>query len=91
MRIARREIYSGRALLLALIVITILPFVSIFTTALHPSGSVPNGLDWPASPQWGNFVDAFKVANMTALLASSTFIVLAGPTVIQLMDSALFK
>jgi raffinose/stachyose/melibiose transport system permease protein len=77
MRVDRPELYAGRAFLVALTAITILPFMSIFTTALHPSGSVPSGLDWPADPQWGNFVDAFKVANMTALLASSTFIVLA--------------
>ena len=77
MRIARRELYAGRALLIALVTITILPFVSIFTTALYPSGAVPTGLSWPADPQWGNFVDAFKVANMGPLLASSVFIVLA--------------
>ena len=29
-----------------------------------------------ADPQWGNFVDAFNVANMTALLKSSSLIVL---------------
>jgi raffinose/stachyose/melibiose transport system permease protein len=77
MRIARRELYAGRALLLALMAITILPFVSVFTTALHPSGTLPSGLEWPADPQWGNFIEAFKAANMTALLASSVFIVLA--------------
>ena len=77
MRVDRRELYAGRALLLTLMAITILPFLSIFTTALHPSGSLPNGLDWPADPQGGNFVEAFNVANMTALLASSVFIVLA--------------
>jgi raffinose/stachyose/melibiose transport system permease protein len=75
MRVARRELYAGRGLLTALVGITILPFLSIFTTALHPSGSVPVGLSLPADPQWGNFVEAFKVANMTALLASSVFIV----------------
>ena len=57
--------------------ITILPFLSVFTTALHPSGTLPSGLDWPADPQWGNFVEAFNVSNMTALLASSVFIVVA--------------
>ena len=31
----------------------------------------------PPNPQWGNFLEAFKVANMSALLASSVFIVLA--------------
>jgi len=77
MRIARGELYAGRALLLTLMAITILPFLSVFTTALHPSGTLPNGLEWPADPQWGNFVEAFKVANMTALLASSVFIVVA--------------
>ena len=77
MRIARGELYAGRALLLALMAMTILPFLSVFTTALHASGTLPNGLEWPADPQWGNFVEAFKVSNMTALLASSVFIVLA--------------
>ena len=67
MRVARREVYAGRALLLALIAITILPFISIFTTALYPSGSVPVGLSGPPDPQWGNFLEAFKVANMSAL------------------------
>ncbi len=77
MRVSRTELWSGRALLLALMLFTILPFISIFTTALHPSGTVPKGLEWPADPQWGNFVEAFKVAQMPALLASSIFIVLA--------------
>jgi raffinose/stachyose/melibiose transport system permease protein len=76
-RIARTELYAGRTLLLVLIAVTILPFVSIFTTALHPSGAVPVGLSWPSEPQWGNFVDAFKVANMSGLLLSSVFIVVA--------------
>ncbi len=77
MRVARSEFWAGRALLLTLMAFTIMPFISIFITALHPSGSVPSGLEWPANPQWGNFVEAFKVANMPALLMSSTFIVLA--------------
>lgn len=77
MRIARSELYAGRTLLLALMVITVLPFVSIFTTALYPSGAVPVGLSWPSEPQWGNFAEAFRVANMSALLFSSVFIVAA--------------
>ncbi len=77
MRVGQSELWTGRAFLLVLMVFTILPFISIFTTALHPSGTVPNGLEWPANPQWGNFVQAFKVAEMPALLLSSTFIVLA--------------
>src|ERR1041385_2329302 len=77
MRLARGELWGGRVLLVALVAFTLLPFISIFTTALHPSGSVPSGLEWPANPQWGNFVEAFNVAQMPALLLSSTFIVLA--------------
>jgi raffinose/stachyose/melibiose transport system permease protein len=77
MRISQGELWGGRALLIVLMIITILPLISIFMTALHPSGSVPSGFDWPENPQWGNFVEAFNVANMVTLLQSSTFIVLA--------------
>jgi raffinose/stachyose/melibiose transport system permease protein len=75
MKVDRRELFSGRLLLIVLIAATIVPFGSMFLTALHPSGSVPAGLDWPANPQWSNFVDAFNVANMSALLSSSALIV----------------
>jgi raffinose/stachyose/melibiose transport system permease protein len=75
MRIARHEVYIARVLLIALMAITIVPFISMFTTALHPSGSVPPGLEWPAAPQWGNFITAFDVANMGELLFSSSLIV----------------
>jgi len=77
MEIGRGEHYVGRALLLGLMTVTILPLISIFMTALHPSGTVPRGLEWPADPQWGNFIEAFNIANMTALLGSSVFLVLA--------------
>ena len=77
MKISQSELWGGRALLIGLMIITILPRVSIFMTALHPSGSVPSGFAWPADPQWNNFVEAFNVANMTTLIGSSTFIVLA--------------
>jgi raffinose/stachyose/melibiose transport system permease protein len=77
MKVSRTELVAGRALLLGLMAATVLPFLSILTTALHPSGTLPTGLAWPDDPQWGNFVDAFKVANMDALLGSSTFVVLA--------------
>jgi raffinose/stachyose/melibiose transport system permease protein len=76
MKVDRRELYTGRFLLLLLMAITILPFLSMFTTALHPSGSVPQGLEWPSNPQWGNFVTAFNTANLSALLYSSVFIVI---------------
>ena len=58
----RRAARSGpaRLLLVLLMAITLLPFVSLFATALHPSGTYPPGLDWPSDPQWGNFADAFR-------------------------------
>jgi raffinose/stachyose/melibiose transport system permease protein len=77
MRAPRGELWAGRALLVVLMAFTILPFISIFMTALHPSGTVPSGLDWPAHPQWGNFVEAFKQAQMPKLLLSSMSIVFA--------------
>ena len=44
---SRREEVTGRLVLLLLVVVTIIPFLSLFTTALHPPGSVPPGLSWP--------------------------------------------
>ncbi|MER7072567.1 carbohydrate ABC transporter permease [Terrabacter sp. NPDC000476] len=75
MRVSRREVLLGRALLVVLMAVTIVPFLSLLVTALHPSGTYPEGISWPADPQWGNFADAFTAANMPALLLSSALIV----------------
>jgi raffinose/stachyose/melibiose transport system permease protein len=75
-RVARGELWTGRLILLFLMMATVLPFLSLLTTALHPSGSVPGGLEWPADPQWGNFVKAFNQASMGTLMVSSLTIVL---------------
>jgi raffinose/stachyose/melibiose transport system permease protein len=77
MRVARGELWAGRAFLVALMAITILPFISIFVTGLHPSNSLPLGLEWPPHPQWGNFVTAFNQAQMPKLIVSSLFLVIA--------------
>jgi raffinose/stachyose/melibiose transport system permease protein len=76
MIVSRTEVWTGRLLLLVLMVITIVPFVTLFTTAIHPSRSVPMGIAWPEDPQWGNFLEAFDEAHMGALLTSSVLIVL---------------
>jgi len=73
--VGRREAWAGRLFLVALMAATVIPFVSLFVTALHPSGSYPEGLQWPDDPQWGNFAEAFRVSNMSALLRSSALIV----------------
>jgi len=77
MRIGLGELITGRVFLILIMLMTVLPFISIFITALHPSGTVPQGFEWPDDPQWGNFIEAFKVANMMELLASSSYIVVA--------------
>ena len=77
MILSRRQTWTGTALLLVLIGITLVPFASLFTTALHPSGTYPSGLDWPSHPHWHNFVEAFHVANMGAIFKSSVLIVVA--------------
>lgn len=76
MRVSRREVLVGRVLLVALMAVTIVPFVSLLVTALHPAGTYPEGISWPPDPQWGNFVNAFRAANMLTLLMSSVLIVL---------------
>ena len=75
MRLSRSERMTGQIFLIALVLVTLLPFVSMLSAALQPRGTVPTGLAWPSDPQWGNFADAFTVANMGALLRSSVLIV----------------
>ena len=56
--VARRTHVAQRAaLLLVLMAGRSCPFASLFTTALHQSGTYPSGLDWPSHPHWGNFVE----------------------------------
>jgi raffinose/stachyose/melibiose transport system permease protein len=74
-KLSRSERLVGLIFLVVLIVGTLLPFLSMLSAALQPRGTVPTGLAWPTDPQWGNFVDAFTVANMSALLRSSLLIV----------------
>lgn len=66
----------ARILIIVLMVLTLLPFLSMFTAALAPSGTYPQGLEWPADPQWVNFAKAFDVAKMDQLLWSSALIIL---------------
>ncbi|WP_329101971.1 carbohydrate ABC transporter permease [Micromonospora sp. NBC_01699] len=72
---SRGERLTGRIFLIALVVVTLLPFLSMLSAALQPRGTVPTGLAWPSDPQWGNFGAAFTAANMGVLLRSSLLIV----------------
>lgn len=73
---SRIEFLVGRLMLALLMVVTIVPFVSMFSAALAPPGTYPPGLAWPDDPHWENFIKAFEVANMAKLLWSSGVIVL---------------
>lgn len=64
------------AVLATLIVFTVLPLISMVTTALQRQGTSPTGLSFPSAPQWHNFVDAWTAADFPTLLLSSTLIVL---------------
>jgi len=86
--VARRNAVAGWLLLLVLMAVTLLPFASMFTSALFPSGTYPLGLSWPSHPHWGNFVAAFQDANMGQMLVSSTSIV-AGVVPISLVMATL--
>jgi raffinose/stachyose/melibiose transport system permease protein len=74
--VRRRQVWSGSLLLLVLMGVTLVPFASMFTTALHQSGTYPTGLDWPSDPHWHNFIEAFHAANMGTIFKSSVLIVL---------------
>lgn len=77
MQTSARERIPGLVLLLAAMVFSIFPLVSMLSAALQPQGSVPTGLSWPSDPQWHNFIDAWNVADITPLLKSSIIYVLA--------------
>jgi raffinose/stachyose/melibiose transport system permease protein len=84
MIVNRREGLTGRVLLILLMAITVVPFVSLFVTALHAPGTYPAGFSWPSHPHWGNFADAFRAAHMGELLVSSVLIV-AGVVPVSLL------
>jgi raffinose/stachyose/melibiose transport system permease protein len=75
MRTPLKERLPGLVLLLAAMLFSIVPLASMLTAALHRQGTVPVGIEWPADPQWHNFIDAWNVANVTPLLLSSLALV----------------
>ncbi|GAB3227320.1 carbohydrate ABC transporter permease [Glycomyces halotolerans] len=65
-----------RAILAAMMAISIIPFLGVLFTSLHRQGTVPEGLSWPTEPQWQNYLDAWRVGDIGQLLWSSSLIVL---------------
>ncbi|MDF9276220.1 carbohydrate ABC transporter permease [Arthrobacter sp. EH-1B-1] len=76
MQTTTRQQLPGIVLMIAAMLFSVIPLLSMFSAALQPQGTVPGGISWPADPQWHNFVDAWNAANITTLLGSSSLIVL---------------
>lgn len=75
MKTSVRQRVPGLVLLIGTMIFSILPLLSMLSAALQPQGTVPLGLSWPSNPQWHNFVDAWRVAEVTPLLISSIILV----------------
>ncbi|PVG81299.1 sugar ABC transporter permease [Nocardioides gansuensis] len=75
MKTSARERIPGLALLALAMVFSVVPMASMLSAALQPQGTSPSGISWPADPQWHNFVDAWRVAEVTPLLISSIILV----------------
>ena len=76
MQTSVRERIPGLALLVGAMIFSIVPLLSMLSAALAPQGTIPSGISWPSDPQWGNFVDAWNVAEITPLLWSSIILVI---------------
>lgn len=76
MRLSAGDRFGRAVILIALALFGVVPLVSLFTTALSRQGSLPQGLAWPADPQWQNFAEAWTAANFVTLLQSSLVIVI---------------
>ena len=74
MKTSKLELWLGRGILIFVMAITIIPFVTLFVTALHPPGSYPSGLSLPDEYHWNNFILAFQSADMAKMLTSSVLI-----------------
>lgn len=73
---SRIELWVGRAVLLLLVLFTLAPFVGMFSAALQPQGSTPTGFSLPDFANFGNFIDAFRIAQLPQLMWSSLLLVL---------------
>ena len=66
---------AGGVMLALTVLFCILPFLSMFSAALQPQGSMPEGIQFTAHPHWENFIDAWNIANITPLLLNSSILV----------------
>nr|WSY48797.1 carbohydrate ABC transporter permease [Streptomyces sp. NBC_00886] len=74
MKSSRLETTTSYLILTAMGVVTVVPFVAIVLTALHPSGSPVSGLSLPDQWSWGNFSAAWTSAGFGRLMLSSLLV-----------------
>jgi raffinose/stachyose/melibiose transport system permease protein len=73
--IANKSNKMGIAIIVLSMLISIIPIISMISAALAPQGTFPKGIALPVNPNWHNFIDAWKEANILELAKSSSLIV----------------
>lgn len=92
MRISRAENLTGGVVLLALVVFTVMPFVSLFSVALAPANTLPSGISFAGHLHWENFATAFQLAHFPTLMVSSaTLVVVVVPLVLLCSTMAAYS
>lgn len=83
MRISLPERITSSIVLLALVVFTLLPFVSMLSAALAAPNTLPIGISFTGALHWENFVTAFQLAKFpTLMLASAKLVLIVVPLVV---------
>ncbi|RAX20731.1 MULTISPECIES: carbohydrate ABC transporter permease [Actinomyces] len=91
MRISRRERFSGSALLIALAIYTLMPFVALLSVALAQPGTLPAGISFTGALHWENFATAFELAKFpTLMLSSARLVIIVVPLVLLLSTMAAY-
>lgn len=87
MRQSRTVRVLGTLMMTLTVIFCILPFISMFSAAVQPQGSMPQGLQFTAHPHWENFVDAWNKADITPLLLNSCLLVIVVVPCVVLFSS----
>jgi raffinose/stachyose/melibiose transport system permease protein len=86
------RVVGGNAVMYVFLILScalvLLPLVSILSVALQPAGTPVAGLQWPAQPQWLNFVNAWTTGQFSRLMLNSV-IVAAGVVPVAVTVSVL--
>jgi raffinose/stachyose/melibiose transport system permease protein len=87
MRTPARLQVPGLTLLALTMLFSVFPLLSMLSAALQPQGTVPSGISWPTDPQWHNFADAWRVADISPLLVSSAILVVGVVPAVALVST----